>query len=73
MTSIDVTITVFRKNGEIVSNRINLSLMRFQGSGIFFQSYLEFYVSLYNKFILNSETAYIELDNFKNTKPKVKK
>ena len=73
MTSIDVTIAVFRKYGEIVSNRINLSLMRLQGSVILFKVTWIFYLSWYNKFILNSETAYIELNKCQNTKPKVKK
>ena len=63
MTSIGVTIAVFRNYGEILSNRINLGLMRFQGSVILFKVTWIFYVSLYNKFILNLETAYIELDN----------
>ena len=63
MTSIDVTIAVFRKYGEIVSNRINLSLMRFQGSVILFKVTWIFYVSWYNKTILDLQTGYIELDN----------
>ena len=67
MTSIGVTIAVFRNYGEILSNRINLGLMRFQGSVILFKVTWIFYVSLYNKFILNLETAYIELDNCQST------
>ena len=47
--------------------------MRFQGSVILFKVTWNLYVSCYNKFILNSETAYIELDNCQNTKPKNKK
>ena len=63
MTSIGVTIAVFRNYGEILSSRINLGLMRFQGSVILFKVSWNFHVSWYNKFILNLETAYIELDN----------
>jgi hypothetical protein len=67
MTSIGVTIAVFRNYGEILSNQRNLGLMRFQGSGILFKVTWNFYVSWYNKFILNLETAYIELDNCQST------
>ena len=72
MTSIGVTIAVFRNYGEILSNRINLGLTRFQGIVILFKVTWNFYVSWYNT-ILNLETAYIELTNWQSTQPKVEK